>query len=126
MSVSLILARVLGPLMLVVAVGILLNRASYKAMVLEILASPSLRYLAGISALITGLLMLQWHNLWVADWRVILTLFAWGGLLKGVALIAAPGFTASWAGFYRSEKALAVHAVGVGAFGVLLAWMGYG
>jgi len=40
--------------------------------------------------LICGLLSVMGHNLWVPDWRVIVTIVGWAVTLKSIALILAP------------------------------------
>lgn len=41
--------------------------------------------------LICGVLMVRGHNLWVPDWRVLVTIVGWAILLKSITLIMAPG-----------------------------------
>lgn len=40
--------------------------------------------------LICGVLMVMGHNIWVGDWRVIVTITGWAVLLESIALILAP------------------------------------
>ena len=54
METSIFLARLLGPTMLVIGLGLLVNRATYRALSLEILDSPALIYLAGLIAFVVG------------------------------------------------------------------------
>ena len=44
-------------------------------------------------AIILGLLNIIAHNIWVTDWRIVITLFGWFSLLKGITLFAFPNFT---------------------------------
>ena len=41
-----------------------------------------------ILGIIIGLLHILAHNLWVKDWRVIITLFGWFSLSKGISQFA--------------------------------------
>ena len=77
MQTSIFLAALIGPVMLVAATGMLLNPASHRAMSLAFLDSPPLIYLSGVLAMIAGLAIVLYHNVWAADWRVIITLFGW-------------------------------------------------
>ena len=43
-----------------------------------------------------GLLHVLAHNLWVKDWRIIITLFGWFSLMKGISQFAFPGFATKW------------------------------
>ncbi len=49
-----------------------------------------------ILGIIMGLLNILAHNLWVKDWRIIITLFGWFSLIKGVSIFAFPGFANKW------------------------------
>ena len=47
-------------------------------------------------AITLGLLNIIAHNLWVADWRIIITLFGWLTFIKGVTRFAFPNFSTKW------------------------------
>jgi hypothetical protein len=47
-------------------------------------------------AIILGLLNITAHNLWVADWRLIITLFGWIAFAKGITLFAFPEVALKW------------------------------
>lgn len=49
--------------------------------------------------LVLGVVMVNGHNIWVGDWRVLVTIVSWAVLLESVALILAPqllGLYAAW------------------------------
>ncbi len=52
--------------------------------------------LFSVIAIILGLLSVIAHNVWVADWRLIITLFGWFTLIKGITQFAFPGFAINW------------------------------
>jgi hypothetical protein len=49
-----------------------------------------------VLAIIIGLLNIVAHNLWVKDWRIIITLFGYLSLIKGVSQFAFPRFAWDW------------------------------
>lgn len=49
-----------------------------------------------ILGIIIGLLHILAHNLWVMDWRIIITLFGWFSLMKGISQFAFPGLANKW------------------------------
>lgn len=49
-----------------------------------------------VLGIIIGLLHILAHNLWVKDWRVIITAFGWFSLFKGISQFAFPGFANKW------------------------------
>jgi len=47
-------------------------------------------------AIIIGLLNVLFHNLWVNDWRLIITLIGWAALFEGLLLFIFPSSTINW------------------------------
>ena len=90
MQTSTFLAALIGPVMLVAALGMLLNQTGQRATMLAFLDSAPLIYLSGVLAMVAGLAIVLYHNLWVADWRVIVTLLGWAEAIGGAARILSP------------------------------------
>ena len=125
MDVSLLLARLMGPLFLVAGAGVLLNREHYRHMIGSFLTDAALYYFSGALALIAGVAILLFHNLWVADWRVAITVIGWLSLLKGLLRLLFPQAGRRYAGLLESRAMV----LAIGIFALLLrAWlcaMGY-
>jgi hypothetical protein len=90
MQASRFLAQLIGPTFLVIGLGMLGNRHGYRAMAHEFLQSRALIYLAGLLALVPGLAIVLAHNVWVLDWRLIITIFGWLAVTGGVARVLFP------------------------------------
>jgi len=90
MTPSTFIARILGPSLVIIGIGLLLEGDVFRAMAGEFLRSPGLIYLSGILTLVAGLAILNLHHLWVRDWRVLVTIFGWLALLGGIVRILAP------------------------------------
>jgi len=87
MQTSIFLAQLIGPVMLAAALGLLVNREGYRAMSLAFLESPPLIYVSGVLVMTAGIAIVLYHNVWAADWRVIITLFGWMGAIGGAIRI---------------------------------------
>ena len=90
MQTSHFLAQLIGPMLLVIGLGMLINRDGYRAMAKEFLASRGLIYIAGLLALVPGLAVVLTHNVWAADWRAIITLLGWLAVIGGAFRILFP------------------------------------
>src|SRR5450432_2352774 len=90
MQRSLYLAKLIGPVLVVVGLGALVNAAIYRAMAGEMLNSIAFIYIAGLFSLIAGLALVLAHNVWVAGWPVIITVLGWLGIVGGTFRIIAP------------------------------------
>ncbi len=91
MDLSTQLAMIIGPLYLTIAAGLLINRSAYRQIATGFLDNPALLYLSGMIAFVLGATLILIHNLWVSDWRIIITLIGWVALIKGVVLLIFPG-----------------------------------
>jgi hypothetical protein len=85
MATSTYLARLIGPVLAVVGLGMLLSPGHYLAVVADVLRSPALLYLASVIGLLAGLALVLAHNVWTADWRVIITLLGWISILDSAS-----------------------------------------
>ena len=126
MSNSIFLAKLIGPVALALAIALFLNRAAFRTMAQEFLRSPALLYLSGFLTLLGGLALVLSHNVWVADWRVIITILGWLATIGGAARMLLP------AKVKDLGDALLDHPMGMtiaGAFwlvlGALLCFFGY-
>jgi hypothetical protein len=126
METSKILARIMGPAMIIPAAGVFLNFSQYQRLYEEFSKSPSLCYLGGFMALLLGLVVLQFHNRWEAGWPVIITIMGWVSVIKGAVLIIFPAAIISmWHPYTASSTALIVSLAISCAVGIFLTIEGY-
>jgi uncharacterized membrane protein len=126
MAPPVLIARLAGPLFVVIGVGILLNEPVYSAMIAEAVRSPILVYLSGIASLLAGLAVLNAHRAWTADWRVIVTVLGWLCVVGGILRIALPRLTVSLATtIYSGPAAMMTAGAVVLILGGYLGFEGY-
>ena len=94
MTPSAYIARILGPVLVIIGLGLLLEGETFRAMAGEFLRSAALIYFSGLITLAVGLAILNVHHLWTPDWRSIITVFGWLALIGGIFRILAPKFGA--------------------------------
>jgi hypothetical protein len=92
MSNSLFLARLIGPVMLVVGLAVFANPRGFREMSEEFLASRALLFLSGLILMPAGLAIVLTHNIWALDWRVLITLLGWLAAIGGALRLFGPLF----------------------------------
>ena len=97
MPTSILIARLIGPILVVVGLAGLINSKLLQDLGREALASRSLIFFAGILALLAGLAVVNTHNVWSSGWPVLITLFGWLAIAGGILRIGFPGLTKSLA-----------------------------
>ena len=126
MEYSMFLAKIIGWFYIVVAAGMIFNPRAYQKIMEDFSHNNALVYLSGIFSLLIGFLMVLTHNVWQADWVVIITVFGWLGLIKGVWLLLLPNTVAKITAFYQKKASLLVfYAVLMLALGAFLLVKGY-
>jgi hypothetical protein len=125
METSIYLAKLIGPIYLVVAIGLLLNQEHYRSVAKEFAASPALFYLSGIIALIIGGLIVLLHNVW-SGWPIVVTLLGWAAIAKGAVRTLVPTWATGVVGkMTANANALTATGLAALALGAYLTAMGY-
>jgi positive regulator of sigma E activity len=126
MTPSIFIARILGPVLVIIGLGLLVEGETFRVMAGDFLRSSALIYFSGVTTLAIGLAILNFHHLWVRDWRVLVTMFGWLFLIGGIVRLLAT----SWV--QRVGESLIAHqrwpiasAVVILAIGAFLSLKGY-
>lgn len=90
METSILIAKMLSVAYLSIGLGLLASRDHYEKVMKKILDSSPYMILGGFMAVIAGILITEFHNIWVMDWTVIITIIGWIALVKGIFLLAFP------------------------------------
>ncbi|WP_349436217.1 hypothetical protein [Pararhizobium sp. A13] len=126
MDRSLFLARLLGPTFAAVALGMLINLGMYETMIAEALHFGILFYLSGLLSLLAGLAIVNLHNRWQMDWRVIITALGWLMTIGGIIRIVLPQVAiATGSTIYSGRASTVVAALIIGTLGAFLSVKGY-
>lgn len=75
---SVIIAGILGPILTVTASSELFNFKIWKDVDATVVA------LNGLVLLISGIIIIRLHNIWVLNWTLLITLYGWVIFLSGI------------------------------------------
>jgi len=94
MHTSRLIARLMGPVLIVIAMGmafgLILEGSGYSSLMKEFIVHRGMIFLTGVLALLAGVTIVNEHNLWVPDWRVIITVLGWLLVIRGVMALVFP------------------------------------
>ncbi|MFA5069333.1 MAG: hypothetical protein WC487_04380 [Candidatus Omnitrophota bacterium] len=123
---SIVLAMLIGPFMLVIGLAVLLNRKALWNIRDDLFKSPALLYISGLMIFSAGISIVAFHNIWVPDWRLLITIFGWLMLVKGAFFVALPDIAVRIARSYpKNDKMLMLCWITMLAIGVFLTAKGY-
>jgi hypothetical protein len=73
MTTSTTIAGLIGPTLVAIAAGMLLNIGSFPALAEQVSRDPALMFVSGILLFIAGLASVRVHNRWTNGWPVLVT-----------------------------------------------------
>jgi len=126
MQASIFIARLLGPLIVVVAIALFSKPAMFRTMLQEFIGSPIWLYFAGFAGFLAGMAVILTHNVWAADWRVIITLFGWFSVVRALISILQPQWIAAAGNVILQRREIFFAAAAVNLIvGLVLSYFGY-
>jgi hypothetical protein len=126
MQTSIFIAKLIGPIMLVVGIAMLINRKELDALAQELLRSRVLLLLVGLIDLAVGLAIVLTHNVWAADWRLVITLLGWLLIVRGTIRILVPEQVKTLAEkLLKNANVVTGGLAATAALGLVMSYFGY-
>jgi hypothetical protein len=125
METSKTIASFIGPTFVAIAAGLLLNLGSISAVLEPLSRNPALVLIYGIFLFVAGLAIVRFHNHWVANWSVLVTILGWLLILGGLVRILFPLRFAALTGDFVQTSSMAVVAVVILVIGAFLSFKAY-
>ncbi|MFC1676435.1 hypothetical protein ACFL3G_05160 [Planctomycetota bacterium] len=109
-----------------VGIGFLINSDFYKKLFEDFVEHSSGLYLGGMFALVVGYLIVAFHNTWTKDLSVIITVFGWLALIKGVLIFVCPKLMIALTRTIMAKKNfLRIEAIIAIIIGLLFSFLGF-
>ena len=109
-----------------VGVGILVNPGFYKKLFEDFIENAAVMYLGGIMALLVGYLILAFHNTWTGGFSVIITIFGWLAMIKGLVILIRPKIMIALSkAILQKENILKIEAVVIIILGLAFSFLGF-
>ena len=84
------IAKLLGPIILVLSIPMILTPCRLHEITRQFLADRPLVLISGVLAMAAGLAIVNTHNVWLLGWPLIVTVFGWALVISGAVRIVAP------------------------------------
>jgi len=124
MALSNYLAEIWGISIVVVALALLIKEKHLKRLFSKVENEESL-FCWGLVSFVIGLAMVLAHNIWVKNWQVVITIFGWASLLKGLAMLFLPEFTKNYVKKMENKSWLPIALVVAVFVGLALTYFGF-
>ena len=121
MELTIFFARLWGSYFIIFGLLFIITRQLGKT--IEMTDDKAFVISTGYITLIMGLVTAILHNVWVADWRVVITLLGWSTVIKGIQKIGFPEHIHKQAQMFKKKQWLS--AVFLIILGAWLMWMSF-
>jgi hypothetical protein len=121
------LSKLIGLYCLLVALSMLAHKEATVTAVDSLFHSPAVLMIGGLVAVVIGLAMVLGHNVWSGGApAVIVTLFGWAALIKGIIILFLPPEAApAYFGVLHYEQSLYPSAALLVVLGAYLTYAGF-
>ena len=123
MELSMLIAKILALYYISVGIALLNGKINPIKMIEDFEKSPALTFITGLFLLVMGVLLVEYHNIWVKNWTVLITIVGWAVVIKGILLITFPEFISHFKGWYKNVQSWGIFII---AIGLLFGYFGFG
>lgn len=125
MDITTLLAQVWGPMMIAVGLGFFFSKSFYMQVYRDLEKAPFAVIFFGMAAIAGGIFHIHAHNVWDTFPQVLVTLFGWSLLFKGIMCTTFPNAADRWGDWAFSSRFVPSIGWVMIILGVYLSWIGY-
>lgn len=125
MENTIFLAQIWGPIMLAIGLGFYTSRAYYIRVYKDLEKETLAVLLFAMFGIAAGIAQIMYHNTWNTLPEILISLFGWGLLLKGLVFAIAPGFVNKSGDYYARTNLIPVAGAVLIILGAYISWFGY-
>ncbi|MCX6702160.1 MAG: hypothetical protein NTX96_03140 [Candidatus Zambryskibacteria bacterium] len=119
MDITILVIKILGVYLVVSGLFLIIKGKTIPHLLKDFFDHPAIVYLTGIILIFLSSMYLIQYNIWNGTWQVLVTIFAWIVMLKGLAYIFVPQLL-SEASIKKSRSLFGVYGVVAIAIGLYL------
>lgn len=116
------IAKIVGPVFFAISLVLMFDKKRFEDMIKTLRELAGLQFLAGIINLLLGLTIVSFYNVWAWNWGLLVTLFAWFAVLRGVVILLFPKLLSK---FKPSTEVRMFFGFIFMVWGFLLCWFGF-
>ncbi|MEQ6168802.1 hypothetical protein AAOE16_16510 [Ekhidna sp. MALMAid0563] len=125
MDISIVIARVISIIYLSMGIGLAFSNSYYNEAFKKVVHDSTYLFLGGWIATVLGAVLVHYHNIWVNDWRTLVTIVCWIILIKGALLLAFPRLVKHFEGWFTPDGIQRYYLPIVTALGLIFGYYGF-
>jgi len=122
MELSLLIAKIISIIYISSGIAVLIGTINFIDIANDLDSSPALTFISGAVGIITGTILVTYHNIWVLNWRVLITIISWLFLIGGLIVVVIPKSFVYFNRFYKSSRFMGIF---MNIIGVIFGYFGF-
>ena len=122
MELSILIAKIISVIYISTGIAVLIGTINFKDIVNDFEKSPALTFVAGSVGIFIGIILIEYHNIWVMNWNVLITIISWLFLIGGVIVVIIPKSLSYYKVFIKSSWLLGILMI---IFGMVMGYFGF-
>jgi hypothetical protein len=122
MDLSVLVAKIIAVIYITSGAAVLIGTVKISDIVKEYEKSPALIFLSGCMAIIFGMILVNYHNVWVKNWTVLITIISWVILIEGIVVVIMPASLLYMKNFIIESRFWGIFMI---VFGSLFGYFGF-
>jgi len=122
MELSILIAKIISVIYISVGIGVLIGTINFNNIVTDLKNSAALTYIAGSVGIILGMILIEYHNIWVKNWTVLITIICWLFLIGGVTIVIFPKSLSFGKDLLLNNRLIGIFMI---AFGIVFGYFGF-
>jgi len=122
MELSILIAKVISVIYISAGIAVLIGTVNINVIAEDLKKSSALTFVCGCVGIIAGVLLINYHNIWVNNWQVLITIMSWLFLIGGVVIVLFPKTMIYCKGLVTGSRYWGIFMV---LFGMLFAYFGF-
>jgi hypothetical protein len=122
MELSILIAKIISVIYISSGIAVLIGTLKISDFVNEFEKSPTLTFLSGCIGIIFGTILVNYHNIWVKNWTVMITIISWIMLVGGVLVVMIPKSLLYMKKFIIDNRLWGIFMI---LFGLVLGYFGF-
>ena len=122
MELSILVAKIIGIIYISSGIAVLIGQINFKDIAADFNKSKALTFAAGSFGIIMGLILVNYHNHWVNNWTVLITIISWAFLIGGLITVILPKSLSFVSKYYKHSRIWGIFMI---CFGLLFGYFGF-
>ena len=122
MELSVLVAKIIAIIYIVSGFALLIGQINFQKIAEDFNKSPALTFIVGFLSAIVGLILVTYHNIWNANWTVLITIISWFVLIGGLIIVIYPKLFLFLSKYYKHSTIWGIFMI---CFGLIFGYFGF-